>query len=58
MPSGGKRAGSGRKCAIPGEKRVQIVITTSQATRDKAKAIAQEKGVPIGRLFDDFVKTL
>ncbi len=52
---GGARPGSGRKPADPKEKRVQMVITIDQETRDKLKARAKEQHVRVGRLIDEWV---
>lgn len=55
MPRGGKRAGSGRKKATPGEKRIPMIISVSPETKAKAMAISKERGIPIGRLFDNLI---
>jgi hypothetical protein len=52
---GGARPGSGRKPADPKDKRVQMVITIDQETRDKLKAMAKEQHVRVGRLIDEWV---
>ena len=52
---GGARPGSGRKPANPKDKRVQMVITIDQETRDKLKARAKEQNVRVGRLIDKWV---
>ena len=49
---GGARPGSGRKPADPKEKRVQMVITIDQDTKEKLKARAKEQHVRVGRLID------
>lgn len=53
---GGARPGSGRKPADPKEKRVQMVITIEQETREKLKAISKARKMRIGRLIDEMVK--
>lgn len=52
---GGARPGAGRKPADPECKRVQMVVTISQATRDRLKAMAKEHHVRVGRLIDEMV---
>lgn len=52
---GGARPGSGRKPADPKEKRVQMVITIDQDTKEKLKERAKEKNVRVGRLIDDWI---
>lgn len=52
---GGARPGSGRKSVDPKYKRVQMVITIDQETRDKLKAMAKEQHVRVGRLIDKWV---
>lgn len=52
---GGARPGAGRKPADPKDKRVQMVITIDQETRDKLKAMAKEQHVRVGRLIDEWV---
>lgn len=47
---GGAREGAGRKPCE--DKRVQMVITISRETKEKMKALCQEKGVNAGRLVD------
>ena len=53
---GGSRPGSGRKPVDPEDKRVQMVITIDQDTRDKLKAISMARKIRIGRLIDEMVK--
>lgn len=53
---GGARPGAGRKPADPEDKRVQMVITIDQDTRDKLKAISKARKMKIGRLIDEMVK--
>lgn len=53
---GGARPGSGRKPMNPDEKRVQMMVTIDQETRDKLKARAKEQHVRVGRLIDEWVK--
>ena len=53
---GGARSGAGRKAIDPEDKRVQIVITIDQDTRDKLKAISMARKIRIGRLIDEMVK--
>lgn len=54
---GGSRPGSGRKPADPKDKRVQMVITIDQSTRDKLKAKAKEQHIRVGRLIDEWVNS-
>lgn len=53
---GGARSMAGRKPIDPEDKRVQIVITIDQDTRDKLKAISRARKIRIGRLIDEMVK--
>lgn len=53
---GGARSGAGRKAVCPEYKRVQMVITIDQDTRDKLKAISKARKIRIGRLIDEMVK--
>lgn len=53
---GGARPGSGRKPADPEDKRVQIVISIDQETRDRLQAISKARKIRIGRLIDEMVK--
>ena len=53
---GGARSGAGRKPVDPDDKRVQMVITIDQDTRDKLKAISRARNIRIGRLIDEMVK--
>ena len=53
---GGARSGAGRKAVDPEDKRVQMVITIDQDTRDKLKAISKARKIRIGRLIDEMVK--
>lgn len=53
---GGARSGAGRKPIDPEDKRVQIVITIDQDTREKLKAISRARKIRIGRLIDEMVK--
>ena len=53
---GGARSGAGRKAVDPEDKRVQMVITIDQDTRDKLKAISKARKIRIGRLIDEIVK--
>lgn len=57
MPSGGKRAGSGRKPAEPGSKRVQMMITIAPETREKLTEAAKRCGVSVGRIIDEMAET-
>lgn len=50
---GGARPGAGRKSADPKDKRVQMVITIDQETRDKLKARAKEMHLRVGRVIDN-----
>ena len=53
---GGARPGSGRKPALPEEKRVQMVITIDRDTREKLRAICKARRMRIGRLIDEMVR--
>ena len=53
---GGARSGAGRKPVNPEDKRVQMVITIDQDTRDKLKASSRARKIRIGRLIDEMVK--
>lgn len=53
---GGARPGSGRKPALPEEKRVQMVITIDRDTREKLMAICKARRMRIGRLIDEMVR--
>ena len=53
---GGARPGSGRKPADPKDKRVQMVITIDQETRDFIKRFSRERKIRPGRLIDDLVQ--
>ena len=53
---GGARPGAGRKPADPDDKRVQMVITIDQETKDRLQAISKARKIRIGRLIDEMVK--
>ena len=53
---GGARPGSGRKPADPEDKRVQMVISIDQETRERLQAISKARKIRIGRLIDEMVK--
>lgn len=53
---GGSRPGCGRKPADPEDKRVQMVITIDQDTRDRIKEIAKARHISPGRLIDQVIK--
>ena len=53
---GGARPGSGRKPADPEDKRVQMVISIDQETRERLQAISKARKIRIGRLIDEIVK--
>lgn len=50
---GGARPGSGRKKIPDNSKRVQIVVTVLQETRDKLRLLAKERGTRVGRIIDE-----
>ena len=53
---GGARPGSGRKPADPEDKRVQMVVTIAQDTKEKLRAISKTRKMRIGRVIDEMVK--
>lgn len=55
---GGARPGAGRKPADPETKRVQMVISVSQHTRDILQDIHRVLGERPGRVIDRLIKDL
>lgn len=50
---GGARLGSGRKKIPENSKRVQMVVTVLQGTRDNLRLLAKERGTRVGRIIDE-----
>lgn len=56
MPSGGRRAGAGRKPDTQGVVKVQMVLTIYPETRDKLKAKAKACNTTAGAIVDMLLK--
>ena len=54
---GGKREGAGRKALTPGERRVQLSMTTSPRASEWMRQMAQEQGVPMGVILEVLIDT-
>lgn len=55
MSSGGSRPGAGRKPTAPEDKRVQILVSITQETKERLQKMADSKGMKIGRLLDKMI---
>ena len=53
---GGRRPGAGRPPVCPKDKRVQLTITVAPLTRDYLQKQAKVKGLPVGRLVEQYVE--
>lgn len=49
---GGRRAGAGRKALTPGERRVQLSMTTSPRASEWMRQMAAEQGVSMGVILE------